>query len=158
MNQRSTIRAAMNRQRAAARPSPVAARESRATSRQPSVSVRHAAARRGRGAARKERLVLPLFQATKELASLSALDPVLARVADRALKERTFKGEMGEALLLLAPEPERIGSLLLLGLGQDENCTLETLRRGAAAVARRAARDAVKEFVWILGGQPMEIG
>ena len=89
------------------------------------------------------RLILPLFK--EKRARLPSLGHVLRRMVDRALEEKAFQKEVAETFFLLPPGPREISSLLLLGLGQERKCTLETLRRAFGSLARRLHRELPKE-------------
>jgi leucyl aminopeptidase len=95
------------------------------------------------------RLLLPFFKESRS--KLLNLDPVIRRIVDRALEEKAFLKEMGEACFLFSPEPRGISSIILLGLGPERKCTLETLRRAFGSLARRLHnREGLGELVLCL--------
>ncbi|MBI4603368.1 MAG: leucyl aminopeptidase [Planctomycetes bacterium] len=93
-----------------------------------------------------KRLVLPLCQESRTFPRGAALPAGTSRMAARALGERAFKGEVGEALLLVSPEAGEADSLVLLGLGPQKKLTLEVLRRALGTLARRARKEGVAEL------------
>ncbi len=88
-----------------------------------------------------DRLVIPLFQETRRFDARLGIDSDLLRMADRAVKEKVFKGGAGETLLLLPPAHGGVHSIVLLGLGPEKKCTLETLRRAVGSLSRRSRRE-----------------
>src|SRR5262245_36780353 len=71
-------------------------------------------------------------------------------MVDRAVVEKVFQKEVGETCFLFSPEPGGI-SILLLGLGAERKCTLETLRRAFGSLARRLhLREGLGELVFCL--------
>ena len=80
-------------------------------------------------------IVVPFFQGKKGAQSLVNL-PDLKEAIDPVLKAGDFEGKEGATLLsYLKGQKEK--RLLFLGLGEEKNCHLETLRRSFGAAMKR---------------------
>ncbi|USI74624.1 hypothetical protein LHA26_16400 [Sphingomonas morindae] len=65
-----------------------------------------------------------------------------------------LSGRLGETLLLSKPpKPIRAGAVLILGLGQAESVSAETMRRAAHVAADQAARIQVKNVASACGSE-----
>ena len=80
-------------------------------------------------------IVVPFFKLKKGAASAANL-PDLKGTIDPILKAGDFCGKEGATMLAyLSGKTEK--RLLLLGLGEEKECTQETLRRAFAAAMKR---------------------
>lgn len=96
------------------------------------------------------RLIVPLFrgassQAVRRLSG-AGLPATLQRQAERALREKAFKGESAETLLLVASD-SRVSSAVLLGLGTEKKCDLQKLRCAFGSLARQLRKGDVGQVV-----------
>jgi len=80
---------------------------------------------------------------------VEGLHDVLRRQAERALREKAFKGENAETLLLVAPDSGAT-SAVLLGLGTEKECSLERLRHAFGSLARQLRKADVGQAVLCL--------
>ena len=86
-----------------------------------------------------ELLVLPLFEGETQLAGdIEAVDRALAGGVSDLLASGDFRGKAEEMALLYSRGMVPARRLLLLGLGKRDEYALDTLRRAAGVVARRA--------------------
>jgi leucyl aminopeptidase len=83
-------------------------------------------------------IVVPLFKGKKG-AELGCIIPDLRSDVDAILREGDFSAKVGSTMLAyLKGKKER--RLLLVGLGPEEECTLEILRRAYAAFVKRCRK------------------
>jgi leucyl aminopeptidase len=107
----------------------------------------------GPGAVR--RLIYPVFQDALDVAPIARVDPGLGRAARRAVEEKAFRGEAGEALTIFSPDAGRVGSVILLGLGAERKVTAEGVRRAFGTLARRSMKGG-NDFTLALDAPAME--
>lgn len=80
-------------------------------------------------------VVLPFFKGEKEAKSIVTLPEVEEAIAS-PIKSGDFSGKEG-ATMLIYLTGQREKRLLLLGLGEEKECSLETVRRSYAAATKR---------------------
>jgi leucyl aminopeptidase len=103
----------------------------------------------------RPRTVAPLF---KEAAGAERDLPADAReTAAKALAGGLFRGDPGE-LLHIVSTAARSRDLVLLGLGDEQAFKLETLRRAAGVLARRAVREGAAELAAPLASPALRRG
>jgi len=104
--------------------------------------------RRGLGS-RVTFVAVPLLKGASAKGSASTLAALqrhklapkaLVDLAARVVTEKAFIGKGAEAMPVFNPRREKVGALMLWGLGPKEKLTCETLWRGAGALSRRAKR------------------
>jgi len=80
-------------------------------------------------------IVMPFFQGKKEAQPVIAI-PEFEEIIEFPLESGDFSGKEGATMLIyLVGQQEK--RLLLLGLGEEKECNLETLRRSYAAAIKR---------------------
>jgi leucyl aminopeptidase len=98
--------------------------------------------------AKSDLLVVPFWKGKKEAELACDFQAILEQVL-LPIKSGDFQGKEKEAILLyLKGEPE--SRILLLGLGEEDNVTVESLRRAAKCVTRLCQKFKLKEINFIL--------
>ncbi|MGH8000802.1 MAG: leucyl aminopeptidase [Brasilonema sp.] len=90
-------------------------------------------------------LAIGLFEDAVELTGeLATLDEKLAGSIKELLTEEEFKGKQNSSVVTRVGSGSPVRKIILLGLGKPEALKLETLRRGAASIARLAKKQKCK--------------
>lgn len=93
-------------------------------------------------------IVVPFFQEGKKATAIVEI-PELAEVIDPILEMGDFTGKQGATLLVYLKNMKE-KRLLLLGIGEEKKCSMESLRRAFAAFVKRCQDKAWKQVNVIL--------
>ena len=91
-------------------------------------------------------VVAPYCKRNQDVCAVATLPSSVVEAAKRPLALGDFKGAQGEVLPLYMSG----GRLLLLGLGDEERCSVEVLRRAYGALARRVEAMDIAEVMIIV--------
>src|SRR5262245_42059696 len=100
-------------------------------------------------------VVVNLFADARELGgATAAVDAATGGLLARLRASGELRGKRGEAVLVhnpggMALKAERV---LVIGLGDQASCSLETIRRAAATAARKARELRVVEYATVVHG------
>ncbi|NMG08695.1 leucyl aminopeptidase [Brasilonema sp. UFV-L1] len=90
-------------------------------------------------------LAIGLFEDAVELTGeLATLDEKLAGSIKELITEEEFKGKQNSSVVTRVGSNSPVRKIILVGLGKTEALKLETLRRGAASIARLAKKQKCK--------------
>ena len=86
-------------------------------------------------------LVVKWVQGQKMDGSTGAVDKALGGLIGRMIKEEDFKGKEGESMVFPILG-HKIGAkkIMVLGLGEQKNVTVEVVRKSAARIVKEARR------------------
>ena len=97
-------------------------------------------------------LVLKWVMGQKMDGSTGAVDKALRGVLDRMIKAEGFKGKEGEVLVFPTLGKIPAKKIMLLGLGEQKNVTVDGVRKAAARVVKEARRQKAKKVSMIFIG------
>lgn len=90
-------------------------------------------------------LVLPYYRSAKEKVSAAFARPACEKWAKEPIELGDFEGKVGE-LFVVYPKKQKEKRAILLGLGESEKLTVETLRRAYAQLVHYCHRHQIKKI------------
>lgn len=82
-------------------------------------------------------LIVNLFEGVERPdGATGAVDQALGGSITAAIRRKEFKGKLHERLLLHTTEPRSVTRVLVIGLGKQEECTLDRVRSASAEAMR----------------------
>jgi leucyl aminopeptidase len=100
---------------------------------------------------------LVLSVAANQLATplLQKIDKALAGALTRTISAREFSGDAQQTLLLHGNRQLAAERILLIGLGNERDITLETLRKAGATTTNQLRQRRLTDFTWIPAEGPL---
>jgi leucyl aminopeptidase len=95
-------------------------------------------------------LILGVFEKAKFSREIISLDRNLNGVLSRAIKEKNFKGEFKETFFTFTLGKTEARSILLVGLGKEEEFTIERLRQAAGVSCKEARKNKASKICSLL--------
>jgi len=97
-------------------------------------------------------LILGIFEGERLTGDLKTLDRDLSHVLSQAMNKKQFQGEWKETFFTRTIGQAQAGSILLVGLGEKKELTLDRLRQASGIATRTAGKNAVPRICTLLPG------